>query len=99
MNIDLQDLTPDHKATQAILLAALRTTITTPTRYCERFMTATLIDWSLTTATGRVTAGTLAPPLADHLGTLTIHHRQTQRQKKCMHDQTTDTQRIREKED
>lgn len=83
MNIDLQDLTPDHKATQAILLAALRTTITTPTRYCERFMTATLIDWSLTTATGRVTAGTLAPPLADHLGTLTIHHRQTQRQKKC----------------
>ena len=35
MKIDLQDLTPDHKATQAILLAALRATITTPTRYCS----------------------------------------------------------------
>ena len=54
----------------------LHTTITTPTRYDTYHKnTATLIDITLTTrAETQITAGTISPPLSDHLPTYTIFH-------------------------
>jgi hypothetical protein len=59
----------------------LHTTITTPTRYDPvNTNTATLIDHTLTTLTEvNVTAGTISPPLSDHLPTCTIFHQPTDR--------------------
>jgi hypothetical protein len=83
MNINLLRLTPALATTTTLLSHGLRTTITTPTRYNHRRHTATLIDWNITTSDANITAGTVSPPLADHLATLTIHHKHTHRQKVC----------------
>ena len=83
MNLNILRLTPRHDVTQFLLNNSLYTTITSPTRYSSRYKTATSIDWSITTSLEHITAGTIAPPLADHLATCTIFHktppRQTQR--------------------
>ena len=53
----------------------LTTTITTPTRYNHTTGTYTLIDPTLTTCTDvQITAGTISPPITDHLPTITIFH-------------------------
>jgi hypothetical protein len=45
----------------------LRTTITTPTRYDNRYDSHTLIDVILTTLTQTtITSGTISPPISDH---------------------------------
>jgi hypothetical protein len=62
----------------------LHTTITTPTRHDPvHTNTHTLIDTILTTATDtRVTAGTLSPPISDHLAIYTTFHKATPRKQK-----------------
>ena len=51
----------------------LHTTITTPTRYDPYHKTSSLIDITLTTLTQTTTtAGTISPPITDHLATYTI---------------------------
>jgi hypothetical protein len=58
----------------------LHTTITTPTRHDPHHNTATLIDCTLTTLTdAAITAGTISPPITDHLPTCTIIHKPTPR--------------------
>ena len=58
----------------------LHTTIITPTRYDPHHDTATLIDNTLTTLTDtEITAGTISPPITDHLPTCTIFHKPTPR--------------------
>lgn len=61
----------------------LHTTITTPTRFDPvHVTTATLIDHTLTTLTDiSITAGTISPPLSDHLPTYTIFHQPTDRKR------------------
>ena len=77
MNINLLQLTPALATTTTLLSHGLHTTITTPTRYNHKRRTATLIDWNVTTSDANITAGTVSPPLADHLATLTIHPKHT----------------------
>ena len=77
LNLNLQALTHTNDFATLILENNLRATIVTPTRYDfrEHCRSASLIDINLTTATSTITAGTLSPPLSDHLATLTIHHK------------------------
>ena len=78
MNLDL--LRQKCSLFNFLLENNLHTTITTPTRYDSRYDTSTLIDVTLTTLTETpVTAGTLSPPLSDHLPTLTIFMKNTPR--------------------
>jgi len=81
ININLYDLTPSSPFTHFLLENNLHTTITTPTRYDPVHNTATLIDPTLTTITETsITAGTISPPLSDHLQTYTIFHKPIPRQ-------------------
>jgi len=75
INIDVLRLTPNHSLHEKLLLNNLHTTITTPTRYDPQHDTGTSIDVILTTLTTTdITAGTISPPIADHLATYTILH-------------------------
>lgn len=83
LNINLLNIQPNQPFTNLLIENNLHTTITTPTRYDNHYNTASLIDPTLTTLTGRhTTAGTLSPPLSDHLPTLTIYHKTTPRHTK-----------------
>ena len=76
ININLFNIQPGQPFTDLLIENNLHTTITTPTRHDTRYNTSTLIDPTLTTLTGtHTTAGTLSPPLSDHLPTLTIYHK------------------------
>jgi hypothetical protein len=79
LNINLFPLRPLQPFTNLLLNNNLHTTITTPTRYDTTHNSATLIDPLLTANTNRVTAGTISPPISDHLTTLTIFHKQESR--------------------
>ena len=66
-----------------LTLHGLLSTITTPTRYDNYHNSYSLIDASLSTLTHMpCTAGTLTPPITDHLPTLTIFHTQPPRKTK-----------------
>ena len=99
MNINLLRLAPDHDTTTALLSHGLHTTITTPTRYNSIHRTATLIDWNITTSKANITAGTISPPLADHLATLTIHHKHTHRQRRCLEKKLTHRKYMKHREE
>ena len=79
MNMDLLHLTP----TQTFLVEnGLYTTITTHTRIDPVFNTKSLIDHILTTRTStKITAGTISPPLSDHLPIYTVFHKDPPRKK------------------
>ena len=80
ININLLNLTPEHQFHNFLTENNLHTTITTPTRYDPTHNTATLIDTILTTMTHtETTAGTISPPLSDHLPIYTIFHNPTPR--------------------
>ena len=73
LNINLLKQTHTSPYVVAIQEHGLSTTIVSPTRLNHRHRTATLIDHILTThRSPGLTAGTIGPPLADHLGTYTI---------------------------
>jgi hypothetical protein len=80
INVDLLKL--PSKMYLFLIENNLHTTITTPTRYDPHHQnTATTIDVTLTTRTQTpITAGTISPPLSDHLPTYTIFHNPVQRQ-------------------
>jgi hypothetical protein len=81
LNIDLLKLTPTHYFFLFLIHNGLHTTITTPTRYDPIHMTATLIDVVLTTLTQTITtAGTISPPISDHLPTYTAFNHKISRQ-------------------
>jgi hypothetical protein len=83
ININLLKMTYTHPLVHFLVENNLHTTITTPTRYDPYHKSATLIDVNLTTETQiAVTAGTISPPLSDHLPTLTIFHKPTTRKNK-----------------
>ena len=80
-NINLFKLRPGRALTNLLIENNLYTTITTPTRYNTQYGTSTLIDPTLTTLTRLdITAGTISPPLSDHLPTLTVFHTTALRQ-------------------
>jgi hypothetical protein len=90
LNIDiLKPLTQDFK--DLLLENSLHTTITTPTRYDPVHAdTATLIDCTLTTLTDTdTTAGTISPPISDHLPTCTIFHKAANRKQQTQKTLTT----------
>ena len=66
LNLDLLNIpTPLY---DLMIHNALHTTITTPTRYNHIHKTSTLLDVTLTTnTTTQITAGTISPPITDHL--------------------------------
>jgi hypothetical protein len=76
LNINLL-LKPTRNFLHLLTENNLHTTITTPTRYDPANEdTATLIDHTLTTRTDtQITAGTISPPITDHLPTYTIFHK------------------------
>ena len=75
INIDLLRLKPQQPLYNFLIENNLHTTITTPTRYDDRYNSHSLIDVILTTLTEvPVTAGTISPPLSDHLPVYTIFH-------------------------
>jgi hypothetical protein len=81
INIDLLKLT--HLFFNFLIENNLHTTITTPTRYDTRYDAQTLIDVTLTTLTQTAaTAGTISPPLSDHLPNYTILHLPISRQER-----------------
>jgi len=83
INIDLLRLTPQHAFTRFLLLNGLHSTITTHTRKDPTHNTETLIDVILTTlAETTTTAGTISPPLSDHLSIYTIFHQPTPRKRR-----------------
>merc|ERR1711966_311876 len=74
-DININILEPTREMTDLMIENNLLTTITPPTRYDEYHNTATLIDVTLTTLTSiQTTAGTISPPLTDHLPIYTIFH-------------------------
>jgi hypothetical protein len=78
LNLDL--LTMTRTLHDFLVHNGLTTTITTPTRHHHATGTSTLIDPTLTTCTTmQITAGTISPPITDHLPTCTIFHTPTSR--------------------
>jgi exonuclease III len=78
ININLLNLTPAHQFHYFLIENNLHTTITTPTRYDPIHNTHTLIDTILTTMIqNETTAGTISPPLSDHLPIYTTFHNPT----------------------
>ena len=90
-DININLITPTQAIIDLLAENGLTTTITTPTRYDPTHTdTATLIDVILTDLTATTaTAGTISPPIADHLAIYTILHMRTaprkqQHAKKCL---------------
>ena len=81
MNFNL--LSPSNSIINFLTENEMNTTITTPTRCDPHHNTKTLIDVVLTTLNQTAaTAGTISPPLADHLAIYTIFHNNTPKQQK-----------------
>jgi hypothetical protein len=97
INIDL--LNPPADMKDFMIDNNLHTTITTPTRYDPHHHTATLIDVIITTLTDTATtAGTLSPPITDHLPIYTIFHNTVPRQKARKQKQLSTKRYIRQKD-
>ena len=80
LNLDL--FTPTQTLINFLTENNLHTVITTPTRYDQRHNTTTLIDVILTTLTSTaITAGTMSPPITDHLPIYAIFHLPTPRKR------------------
>jgi hypothetical protein len=76
----------------------LYTTITTPTRYDPIHHTSSLIDVTLTTLTATTTtAGTISPPITDHLPTYTTFHDPIARTPPSTHETLTTARYNRQK--
>jgi hypothetical protein len=98
INIDLLKLTPTSKFTHFMLENNLHTTITTPTRYNTSSAASTLIDVVLTTNTqAPATAGTISPPLSDHLPIYTTFHTTPPQRKQRIEKRLSNSQYERNK--
>ena len=83
ININLLNISPRHNFYSFLTVNNFRTTITTPTRTDPHYNTKTIIDVILTTrAETQITAGTISPPLSDHLPIYTIFHKPPPRRPK-----------------
>ena len=80
ININLLTLTPAHRFTHFLTENSLHTVITKPTRLDPFHGTSSLIDMILTQSTAQITAGTISPPLSDHLAIYAIIHNPPARQ-------------------
>jgi hypothetical protein len=74
LNKDLLQLTTNRRLKTLMIENGLHTTIISPTRQDPVHKTKTLIDTILTTATVSITAGTISPPISDHLPIYAIFH-------------------------
>jgi hypothetical protein len=82
ININLLRMTPQQPFFHCLIENNLHSTIITPTRHDPHHKTSSLIDTILTTQTQTdVTAGTISPPLSDHLPIYTIFHNPIPRKK------------------
>ena len=74
-DININLFKPTQRFVNFLTENSLYTTINTPTRYNNRHHSTTLIDVILTTRTDTtITAGTMSPPITDHLPIYTIFH-------------------------
>jgi hypothetical protein len=98
ININLLNLTAQHPFTHFLIENNLLTVITTPTRYDTIHKTATLIDVILTQASTQITAGTISPPLSDHLPIYAYLHKPPPRERKQMQKTLSKRQYERKKQ-